>query len=241
MPKAHDAQTLSFYATEAAAYAARSDGIGPSKRLATFTARLKPGAAVLDLGCGTGRDTQALIEAGFAVTAIDGSSAMAQEAERRTGRPVRVQLFEDIEDVAAFDGIWASASLLHVPREGLPAVLHAVYRALKPNGLLFATFKGGGHEGRDTLGRYYNYLDASEVRALIEAAGAWTSIALTEGRGKGYDGTETPWTEVWAEKKSVEEDRRRQGALARRARGSKPRNDCESLEGGPIAPARAAR
>lgn len=200
MAKAHDARTLAFYATEAEAYAARSDRIGRSKQLEVFLARLKPGAAVLDLGCGTGRDTQALIEEGFAVTAVDGSSAMAREAERRTGKPVRVQLFEDIADVAAFDGIWANASLLHVPREGLPAVLKAVYRALTPHGLLFASFKGGGSEGRDSLGRYYNYLDANEVRALIEGAGPWRMLTLNEGRGKGYDGTETPWTEVLAEK-----------------------------------------
>jgi SAM-dependent methyltransferase len=200
MVKAHDAQTLAFYATEAGAYGERSDRIGRSKQLESFMARLEPGAAVLDLGCGTGRDTQALIEGGFAVTAVDGSSAMAQEAERRTGRPVRVQLFEDIADVEAFDGIWANASLLHVPREGLPAVLKAVYRALKPGGLLYANFKGGGHEGRDTLGRYYNYLDANEVRTLIESAGLWTKLTFGEGRGKGYDGTESPRTQVFAEK-----------------------------------------
>lgn len=200
MPKAHDAETLAFYANEAAAYAARSDRLGRSKQLDEFVARLAPGAAVLDLGCGTGRDTLALIEAGFAVTAVDGSAAMATEAERRTGKPVRVQLFEDLNDLAAFDGIWANASLLHVPREGLPRVLAAVYRALKPSGLLYANFKAGGREGRDSLGRYYNYFDPAEVRALFANTGAWRALTFGEGHGTGYDGTETGWTAVFAEK-----------------------------------------
>ena len=62
---AHDRATLAFYAKEASAYGARSDKIGVSKVLAAFIAQLPKGAAVLDLGCGTGRDTQALIDAGL--------------------------------------------------------------------------------------------------------------------------------------------------------------------------------
>jgi len=196
----HDKRTLDFYAKEAAAYGTRSDNIAVPKHLAKFTTELGKHAAVLDLGCGTGRDTLALIDAGFILTAVDGSAEMAREAENRIGRPVRVQLFEDLDDVNAFDGIWANASLLHVPRAGLPKVLACVYRALRPGGLLAASFKSGGQEGRDKLGRYYNYLNADEVTALLREAGAWTSLDLTEGRGTGYDGTETGWVVIFARK-----------------------------------------
>jgi len=106
----HDRATLQFYDREAAAYGARSDGIGASKPLTAFLATLAQGATVLDLGCGTGRDTQAIIAAGFTVTAIDGRAEMAREAEKRTGRAVRVLLFEDLDYLEAFAGIWASAS-----------------------------------------------------------------------------------------------------------------------------------
>jgi SAM-dependent methyltransferase len=168
--------------------------------LLDFAARLPKEAAVLDLGCGTGRDTRALIDAGFLVTAVDGSPEMAREAETRIGRPVRVQLFEDLDDVEAFDGIWANASLLHVPRSALPDVLARVHRALKPHGLLFASFKSGGKEGRDTLGRYYNYLNDDELAAHLRAVGAWSSIDLHEGRGKGYDGVESGFVACMARK-----------------------------------------
>lgn len=198
--QSHDKATLAFYATEAAAYGARSDGIGVSKSLTAFLAELPKGAAVLDLGCGAGRDTHALIEAGMAVTAVDGSPEMAREAERRLAMPVRVMLFEDLDDVNAFDGIWANASLLHVPRSGLPDVLARVHRALRPNAILYASFKSGCTDGRDKLGRYYNYLNADEVSALLRAAGRWRSIDISQGRGKGYDGTETGWVQALARK-----------------------------------------
>lgn len=155
---------------------------------------------MLDLGCGTGRDTRALIDAGLTVTAVDGSAEMAQEAEKRIGKSVRVLLFEDLDYTEAFDGVWANASLLHVPRAGLPDVLARVYRALKPSGLLFASFKTGGTEGRDKLGRYYNYLDVKELEAFLTAAGPWASIDMTEGRGKGFDGVDVGFVECLARK-----------------------------------------
>ncbi|MEQ1867880.1 MAG: class I SAM-dependent methyltransferase [Micropepsaceae bacterium] len=195
---AHDPPTLSFYRDEAAAYGTRADSLAVPKHLAMFVAELPKFATVLDLGCGTGRDTRALIDAGLTVTAVDGSAEMAREAEKRIGRPVRVQLFEDLDDMNAFDGIWANASLLHVPRAGLPNVLARVRRALKPGGLLAASFKSGGQEGRDKLGRYYNYLNADELAALLHETGAWQTLDLKEGRGTGYDGTETGWVVVFA-------------------------------------------
>lgn len=196
----HDRPTLEFYETEAPAYAKRADSLDVPKHLTLFTAQLPPHATILDLGCGTGRDTRALIDAGFTVTAIDGSAEMAREAEKRIGRPVRVLLFEDLDDTEAFDGIWANASLLHVPRVGLPNVLARVYRALKPGGLLTASFKSGGTEGRDKLGRYYNYLNADELTALLHEVGSWSSLDLKEGRGTGYDGSETGSVVVLARK-----------------------------------------
>nr|QQZ51908.1 class I SAM-dependent methyltransferase [Phenylobacterium glaciei] len=114
-----------------------------SPRLTAFLAALPAGAHILDLGCGGGQDSQVMLAQGFEVTPIDGSAGLARIASDRLGRPVRVQLFEDLEDEAVFDGIWANASLLHVPTVGLPRALSRVRRALKPGGLFHATYKAG--------------------------------------------------------------------------------------------------
>ncbi|NOT41376.1 MAG: class I SAM-dependent methyltransferase, partial [Alphaproteobacteria bacterium] len=71
---AHDPPTLSFYRDEAAAYGTRADSLAVPKHLAMFVAELPKFATVLDLGCGTGRDTRALIDAGLTVTAVEGSA-----------------------------------------------------------------------------------------------------------------------------------------------------------------------
>ena len=151
----HDPATLNFYAAEAPVYAASGPG-GTSRRLAGFLARLGPGARILELGCGGGRDAAAMLAAGFEVDATDGSPALAAEAERRLGRSVRVMRFDELAAVEEYDAVWAAACLLHVPRAGLSGVLARVRRALRPGGLHHASYKAAGAEGRDRFGRLFN-------------------------------------------------------------------------------------
>ena len=117
-----DEETLRFYAVEAAAYAAGARQAQAS-RLAGFLARLTPGARILELGCGGGVDAAAMQRLGFEVDATDGSPEMAAQAAARLGRPARVMAFDALDADAAYDGVWANASLLHVPRDGLAGVL----------------------------------------------------------------------------------------------------------------------
>jgi SAM-dependent methyltransferase len=190
--------TLDFYDREAEAYSAQCDRLGPSEQLPRFLASLPVSPKVLDLGCGSGRDAVRMVSAGCELTLTDGSAAMAAQCRKRLGLPVRVLRFEDLDYQSAFDGVWASASLLHAPRAALPDVLRRVYAALKPGGLLMASFKAGGQEKWDKLGRYYNHLDADEAEALFRAAGDWTSLEIERFEGGGYDGIATPWISVWA-------------------------------------------
>ena len=191
--RTHDPKTLAFYDAEAEAYAARGDRSNVSGSLGTFLARLAPGAHVLDLGSGDGRHAAAMIEAGFEVTALDGSAGLAAIASRRLGKPVRVERFDEIEDVEAFDAVWAHASLLHVPRDSIVGILARLHRALKPGGRLFASFKSGGVEGRDTLDRYYNYPSKDELAAWVAASARWSGVEIEETGGSGYDGKPTEW------------------------------------------------
>ena len=196
----HDPATLAFYGREAAAYAARSRR-AENAVLSEFLLQLRPGADVLDLGCGGGQDAQAIKQAGFRLTASDGSPELAAQAERRIGQPVRVQLFEALDDVEAFDAVWANASLLHVPKRSLAGIFAAILRALKPDGLFYASFKSGGVEGRDGLGRYYNHPSKDELAAALPAPG-WRDLTVRDSEGPGYDGVVTSWLFVAARKAS---------------------------------------
>ena len=117
----HDPETLAFYGSEACAYVARYRG-EKSHDLAGFLDRLPPAGRVLELGCGGGGDTAAMLAYGFDVVPTDGSPEMAREASAFLGRPVQVLRFEDLEYEQVYDGVWASACLLHVPLADLSTV-----------------------------------------------------------------------------------------------------------------------
>ena len=191
MAQMHDADTLAFYDREAAAYAARQRGA--PVRLQAFLEQLRPRARILELGCGAGQDAELMTAAGFEVTPTDGSAGLAAEAEARLGRPVRVMRFEELDETAAYDGVWANACLLHVPEDGLADVLARIHRALKPGGRFHTGFKAGDGGGRDSLGRYYNFPDEARLRAAYGAAGDWAALTITPGKGGGFDGVMRDW------------------------------------------------
>ena len=198
-PDSFDPATLAFYAHEAPVYAARGTD-GASRHLELFLDRLTPGCRILELGCGGGRDAALMISRGFDVDPTDGVPEIAAKAEALLGSPVRIMRFDALNAVAAYDAVWASASLLHVPRAGLTDILTCIWRALKPGGWHEASYKGGRHEGRDMFDRYYNYLSRAQLVAHYEAAGPWETVRLEEGTGGGYDGKQGPWLSITVHK-----------------------------------------
>ncbi|WP_260596948.1 class I SAM-dependent methyltransferase [Sphingomonas endolithica] len=193
----HDRATLAFYGSDASKYVARYRG-EQHRDLMGFLDRLPPAARVLELGCGGGGDAAAMLARGFDAVPTDGSPEMAQEAAVFLGRPVEVLMFEDLADEDVYDGVWASASLLHVPIADLMTILTRVHRALKPSGLFYASYKTGAGEGRDQFGRYYNYPSREVLVASYIAAGAWSSLEVEEQQGSGYDNQSTRWAAVIA-------------------------------------------
>ncbi len=194
-----DERTLRFYADEAPAYAAKE--WGEHGHLAAFLDRLRPGAHILELGCGSGRDARVMLAQGFQVDATDGVPEMARQAEARIGHPVRVMRFDELDAVERYEGVWANASLLHVPRTELPGTLRRIWRALKPGGLHFANFKDGPQEGRDRFGRYYNYLVPEELLDLYRRAADWQVVGTEQELGAGYDGTRARWFALTVKKR----------------------------------------
>jgi SAM-dependent methyltransferase len=131
-----------------------------------FLAELPAGGSILDLGCGSGRDTAYFREKGFAVTPTDGSARMCALASDYLGTPVRVQEFNELDDAALYDGIFASASIMHLEYERLVELMPKLVRALKPGGVLYVSFKYGDTDGY--LGkRYYTYMTEERFAALV--------------------------------------------------------------------------
>lgn len=181
-----DDDTLQFYRQNAEAYAKR-EITSRHARLGKFLAMLPSGAAILELGCGAGGDSAEMLARGYDVTPTDGSPEMAEVASRRLGRAVGTLLFHDIDAVEAFDGIWANACLLHVPRDQLANILALIHRALKPGGAFYASYKAGDGGGRDTLNRYYNYPTEDWLRATYAKAGEWRDLSIETGEVRGFD------------------------------------------------------
>lgn len=132
-----------------------------------FLRYLPENTHILDAGCGSGRDTRMFKELGYEVTAIDGSMEMCRLASEYADANVKHMQFQEIEFENEFDGIWACASLLHVPSEELDSVLNRLNNSLKDNGIFYASFKCGDFEG-ERNGRYFNDLTETSAIELFE-------------------------------------------------------------------------
>lgn len=186
-----DNDTIAFYQREAPHYTL-SFGQAPSRHLDGFLDQLEPGARLLELGCGGGRDAARIIERGFDLDATDGTPAMVRKANERFDVGARVMRFDELDAIEEYDGVWAHACLLHLARAELHGVLEAILAALKPGGWHFANYKLGDGEGRDLLGRLHNFPDARWIMQAYEAAG-FQIIDSEIYAGKGADGTQRDW------------------------------------------------
>lgn len=193
-----DNKTLRFYAENAATYAAHSTA-PTGQNLTRFLDALPVHARILELGCGNGRDAAHMLAQGYDVDPTDGTSELAEEAEKRLGRRVRILRFDQLDAADAYDGVWACASLLHVPDADLPGILARIHRALRRGGIFTASYKAGDGEGHDGLGRYYNYPTAERLNEAYAQAG-WTDLQLETEMGSGYDALPTRWFWMTARK-----------------------------------------
>lgn len=132
-----------------------------------FLVELPEVAHILDVGCGTGRDTLAFINKGHKVEAIDYSEELVKRATQLTGIQVKLKSFYEIDEHEMYDGVWACASLLHCQRDRLAEVIGRLIIGLKPNGLLYMSFKYGNTD-REKEGRQFTDLDEHQAEALLK-------------------------------------------------------------------------
>lgn len=158
--------TLEYYNENAAAYSKDTVTAEFQKQRNMLLKYLKPGAHILDLGCGAGRDSKAFIQQGYKVTALDGSKELCKLASQHIGQEVPCKKFQDLDDINTYDAVWACASLLHVPLADLPGIVSKVSTALKPYGYFYASFKHGDFEG-ERSGRYFTDLTQERLESLL--------------------------------------------------------------------------
>lgn len=163
-----------------------------------FLKYLEEGDTILDLGCGSGRDSLAFYDLGYDVTPLDASEEMCKLAEIHTGLEVLQMKYEDMEFDEAFDGIWGNAALIHVPEKELGDILERIIDALCQKGILFLSFREGDQEGFQGKLYFCEYTEDRLERILRETGRLEVKkIWVTEDAGKDPD---VRWVNVLARK-----------------------------------------
>ncbi|RZG43314.1 class I SAM-dependent methyltransferase [Acinetobacter wuhouensis] len=166
-----------------------------------FLKYLSVQATILDLGCGSGRDTLAFKNKGFQVDAIDYSVEMVARARGLTGLDVQQLSFYELNAIEKYDGVWACASLLHCERDKLPVVLKKIIDALKPNGVLYMSFKYGNTD-REKERRKFTDLDEEQAHALLKSFNNILLLQQWITIDKRIDRTEE-WLNILIQKRSA--------------------------------------
>ena len=131
-----------------------------------FLKYVPEGSHILDLGCGSGRDTKAFLKLGYNCEAIDASLKLCKLASNYAGTDVRCMEFLELDEIDKYDAIWACASLLHSPSLELREIFGRLHRALRTSGVIYVSFKHGDFEG-ERGGRYYTDMTSDRLAAIL--------------------------------------------------------------------------
>ena len=183
-------ETIEYYNRNAESFVSGTLHADMSDTRKRFLDYVKPDGRILDAGCGSGRDSLAFLKEGYQVDAFDASEEICRLASKILGFPVECKRFEEITGTSIYDGIWACASLLHVSGEELPGVMCRLEKLLKPEGILYASFKKGNAE-RNKNGRFFHDMTENACRDLFQSVNMevldfFISQDVREGRTDEY-------------------------------------------------------
>ncbi len=189
-------QTIQHYEESAAAFWQGTKDHDVSQNYEAFLSSLPAGQSlkILDLGCGPGRDVASFKKLGHSPTGLDGSRSFCRMTATATGCSTLNQDFLKLDlPAASFDGVFANASLFHVPSQELIRVLGELKAALVPEGILFSSNPRGSGEGWNGS-RYGHYLEFEPYQALLQEAGFTVLNHYYRPAGKPRE--EQPWLAV---------------------------------------------
>ena len=182
-----------YYDLHAEEYFGATVGVDMGSVYERFLKKLSPGAHIADAGCGSGRDTRAFLQKGYVVTAFDSSPEMVRLAAAYTGQNCIVVRFQDMNFREEFDAVWACASLLHVPRREMPDVLRRFVTALRPGGVMYASFVEGGEDRAGADGRLYTCYTPEALTELIRTIPGTREVACWRSEEIASSAKRSPW------------------------------------------------
>ncbi|MBR5041094.1 MAG: class I SAM-dependent methyltransferase [Clostridiales bacterium] len=160
-------KTIEYYNENADKFIQDTQMVSMSEVQELFLQKIPEHGAILDLGCGSGRDSKVFLDLGYKLISVDGSEKMCEATTALTGIPTICSSFQDYEPETEFDGIWACASLLHLKPEEIRPVVSNLAKALKPDGCFYMSFKYGEFQGFRN-DRYFTDLTEENLKKLLE-------------------------------------------------------------------------
>jgi SAM-dependent methyltransferase len=187
--------TLDYYTTHSTRFIAETQYLDLETLYARFLKYLPVGARLLDAGCGSGRDSKAFNEKGYAVVAIDKCPEFVAHTAHYAQVPAQIMDLKNLTFADPFDGIWACASLLHLPPNTLVTVFQGLQVVLKPTGFLYASFKKGDFSGCRN-GRWFTDLSLDKLRGLLAQRSTLTVVEHWETPDRRPERAQELWLNV---------------------------------------------
>ena len=207
-------RTLKYYENNADSFVQDTVSADMSGARQRFMEYLPRQARILDFGCGSGRDIKFFLDKGYIVDGTDGSPELCRIASDYTGIGVKQMRFQELDAEELYDGIWACASILHLPKEELTEVFHRIERALKTGGILYTSFKYGTFEGMRN-GRYFTDFTEDSLREywkefpVLKLQKSWITQDVRPGK------EQERWLNILAERQEADSGSSRQASQQR--------------------------
>ena len=165
-------ETVAYYDQNATIFVEATINIDVSELYKPFEELLHPGAKILDLGCGSGRDSKYFVQHGYNVVAMDPSTVMCEQTKSYACVPVYKLKAEEMQFSDEFDAVWACASLVHVAKETQEKTMKLISDALKMGGFCYCSWKYGNRDQSDN-GRHFTDYTEKSINELIEKVGVF--------------------------------------------------------------------